>query len=171
MQMSKFISFALFLGLLVVSCGPETSNSSEEQETREMKNSEEQSTPTQPKANLLDGNWEANFVEGVPGTMEEMYPQGLPNVTFDTGEGRVSGNSGCNNFTGSFSVDGNTITWEGELGSTRMACPNMDGEKAFLSALRKSTSYSVTDRGQTLNLIADDITGSIGTLTLSRVNE
>jgi hypothetical protein len=43
----------------------------------------------------------------------------------------------------------------------------MDGEKAFLSALRKSNSYSVTERGQTLNLIA----GDIGTMRLTRVND
>ena len=169
--MSKFTILALFVSLLVISCGTEASNSTEEQETSDMENTEEQVTPMAPRANLLDGNWEANYVEGAPGSMEEVYPNGFPTVAFNIAEGQASGNLGCNNFTGSFSVEGNVITWEGELASTRKACPNMDGEKAFLSALRKSSSYSVTDRGQTLNLIANDATGSIGVLTLSRINE
>lgn len=173
--MPKLTILASFLSLLVIACviacGTEASNSSEEPETSEMEDTEEEVTPVAPKANLLDGKWEAKYVEDAPASMKEMYPESLPTIVFNIAEGQVSGNSGCNNFTGSFSVNGNAIKWEGQLASTRMACPNMDGEKAFLSALRKSTSYSVTDRGQTLNLISDEVTGSIGTMTLSRVNE
>ena len=53
----------------------------------------------------------------------------------------VSGSSGCNTFTGSYTLDGINVTI-GPLASTMMACeqPVMDQEAAFLKALQTPSS-------------------------------
>ena len=64
---------------------------------------------------------------------------------------QVSGNSGCNQFSGSVSVNGTSITFS-NLSTTRMACdgPVMQQEQTFLKALS----------GQTLKVerVADSLT-------------
>lgn len=112
---------------------------------------------TNMKANLLDGEWEANYIMGTPKGMQELFPNGNPTVTFQTVENSISGFAGCNNFNGSFSTDGNKITIPENLAVTRKMCPDMSGENTFLESLNKVNSYSVTEQGNTLNLIMGDM--------------
>jgi heat shock protein HslJ len=58
---------------------------------------------------------------------------------------RVSGNSGCNQFNGSYTVDGQNITI-GPLASTRAACPDdelQQQETDFLAALELAETFQV----------------------------
>jgi heat shock protein HslJ len=65
-------------------------------------------------------------------------------VTFDK-KGRVFGDSGCNRFTGGYTVSGDRITI-GPLASTMMFCEGkMDAEAAFLNKLQNVVSYQATD--------------------------
>ena len=67
---------------------------------------------------------------------------GVPHIRFETD--RVSGNDGCNNFFGGYARDGNKLTF-GLLGSTRMACPGIDGfDTAFQKMLSLTSSYRIT---------------------------
>ncbi len=65
---------------------------------------------------------------------------------FDSAEGTVNGSAGCNNYFGSYEVDGETITFD-PLGSTMMACPEpegiMDQETAYLAALGSAVTYHI----------------------------
>ncbi|WP_143186095.1 META domain-containing protein [Algoriphagus halophilus] len=112
---------------------------------------------TNMKANLLDGEWEANYIMGTPKGMQELFPNGNPTVTFQTAENSISGFAGCNIFNGSFSTDGNKITIPENLAVTRKMCPDISGENTFLESLHKVNSYSVTEQGNTLNLIMGDM--------------
>lgn len=70
--------------------------------------------------------------------------------------GRVAGTGGCNRYFGGFSQDGTTVSF-GQMGSTKMACPQdgvMEQEQAFLNLLSRITSFSLA--GDTLTLTADD---------------
>lgn len=60
--------------------------------------------------------------------------------------GRVGGSGGCNNYGGSYTVDGSSLS-VGPLASTMMACvgPVMDQETAYLSALQSAASYAIVD--------------------------
>lgn len=63
---------------------------------------------------------------------------------FDT-EGRVGGNSGCNTYFASYTVDGNTLTI-GQAGSTMMACEPaelMQQEAEYLAALTSAATFSI----------------------------
>ena len=59
-------------------------------------------------------------------------------------DGKVSGSGGCNRFTGSATIEGNSIKF-GDLASTMMACEEaaMDQEVKFHDALEATRAFSV----------------------------
>lgn len=66
----------------------------------------------------------------------------------------MKGFGGCNNCFGSYEADksANKIRF-GEIGATRTACPNLDGEAAFLNALKSATTYAIA--GETMELSSE----------------
>jgi heat shock protein HslJ len=106
---------------------------------------------------LAGSNWEVtaynNGNQAVVGVLEGTT------LTASFGEdGSLSGNSGCNQYTGTYKVDGNQITI-GPLASTMMMCSDpaevMDQEAQFLAALQSAASYEI--EGNVLQLrTADD---------------
>jgi putative lipoprotein len=73
-------------------------------------------------------------------------------------EGRISGNSGCNAFTGAGQLRDGAVKI-GMLATTRMACPPaiMDQEGKFLAALGKAVRYEATSNGR---LVLRDSSGA-----------
>jgi heat shock protein HslJ len=109
----------------------------------------EESTATQE----LNGTWELDYISGPRIAFEGLYPNKKPFMTFDLPETRATGNSSCNSFNVTFTIDGSNIKFN-DPASTRMACPG-SGEAVFFNTLKTITKYSVT--GNTLNLIMGDI--------------
>jgi len=64
-------------------------------------------------------------------------------VAFDAGT--ISGNGGCNSFTGSYEAGEDGALTVGPLASTKMACESeiMTAETVFLAALGSASAYSV----------------------------
>lgn len=98
---------------------------------------------------LLDTTWNLSelFNEKI------QYPGStIPQLRFEAE--RVSGNDGCNNFFGGYTLGGNSLKF-GMLGSTRMACPHIEGfEMIFNKMLSMTTRYQIT--GNRLDLFEDD---------------
>ena len=69
-----------------------------------------------------------------------------------TTSGKVSGSSGCNHYSGTYSAAGSTIRISSTMASTRMACARAVSlqEAAFLKALVSARSYSVSSESLTL---------------------
>ena len=67
-------------------------------------------------------------------------------------ENQISGSAGCNNYTASYSVDGDSLTI-GPAATTRMFCEGlMDQEAAYLAALGMADSFKLeTDQLHILN--------------------
>jgi heat shock protein HslJ len=96
-------------------------------------------------------------LEKVPWRLTGSPGQGLPTdqgrnaitVTFEAG--RVHGFSGCNQFTGPYSLDGERLVL-GQLGGTMMACPEaaMTVERAFQSAFSGVLDIAVEGNQLTL---------------------
>ena len=78
-------------------------------------------------------------------------------IKFDTTAKKVSGNAGCNNFFGSYEVEGEFITFT-QMGSTKMACMDEASNKTeveFLKVLSgKKLRFDLAD--QTLNFYDED---------------
>ena|SRR6187455_2624168 len=89
---------------------------------------------------LSDNNWQL-FSIG-----QSMYSPSsggtTPMLSFDPQNQKVNGNTGCNNFSGSFTADKDKLSF-GSVGATKMACPDMQKETDFLNALSKTSSFSV----------------------------
>lgn len=81
---------------------------------------------------LIDKEWKLEFLK-YDHTNYGIEAQ-VPTLKFSS-DGKVTGNGGCNNFFGNFTIDGRALTI-GDIGSTRMSCGEvMELEKAYFSVL------------------------------------
>ena len=82
---------------------------------------------------------------------KELLPATSISVQFTEGE-NLGGSSGCNRYSGTYTVSGNSLQLSSPLASTMMACrPEiMDQESAYLKALVEVKTYSVTSDQLTL---------------------
>ena len=101
----------------------------------------------------INGEWniiEINGAAVVPAPNQE-----FPFIGFDTNTGKVFGNSGCNRMMGSFDVNAKPGTIDlGAMASTRMACPDMSGERELLQALDKVVRFDAVGEVKPVNKIA-----------------
>jgi len=98
---------------------------------------------------LADTAWDVTAVNNQSGGVQSVVVGSAPTLIFDEESG-VTGSTGCNNFFGSYSTDGDTIEFSG-LGSTEMFCADTaDQETWMLAALDEATTYAVDS--QTLEL-------------------
>jgi copper homeostasis protein (lipoprotein) len=78
--------------------------------------------------------------------------RGEPWIELDPLAERVTGSGGCNRIAGGYQTGPGTLRF-GRIISTRMACPEMEGETAFLRALADTRRYRI--RGRMLELLDD----------------
>ena len=108
----------------------------------------ESSAPAAPAAALEGTEWRLVDIGGQPS------PAGAdstrhPGFTLLTEGRKVQGSAGCNRMTGTYQLDGQKLKF-GPLATTRMACPAMQTETAFLKALEATTRYEVSGSSLTL---------------------
>lgn len=99
-------------------------------------------TLVRPKTDFLNGSWTVTEIDG-----RKLDNKGVKMV-IDIPEMRVHGNTGCNIFNGQIFVDPDkdgSIQFQ-ELAVTRMLCPDMETESAFLVAL-ESVEFARQDNG------------------------
>src|SRR4051794_25025382 len=65
-----------------------------------------------------DGKWKL-----MPAMPSDTATGKIPVLNFYMQEKRVTGNTGCNNFSGTFDIDKNNIAFNHDFVSTKMACP------------------------------------------------
>lgn len=102
---------------------------------------------------LAANSWRAVEVAGKP------VPANLE-VTLSFAEGRVSGNSGCNNYGGDATATGESLRVSAIM-STKMACLEpgvMETEMAYLQALQGAERWAVGGDGQ---LVIEGAKGAI----------
>jgi heat shock protein HslJ len=96
---------------------------------------------------LLTGNsWALSSLMG-EGLDPSQFTGTIPSLDFLEG-GKLAGYSGCNNFSGSFSLEGTAVKLDpGAI--TKKACPSA-GEQDFLSAIEKVSQLKVDRNKLTL---------------------
>ncbi|HEX9252210.1 MAG TPA: META domain-containing protein [Ignavibacteriaceae bacterium] len=96
---------------------------------------------------LDDTEWSVTSLLGKTLKADDMM-KGLPSLNFSE-NGKLFGSTGCNNFTGSYKLDGTKLSIDpGAM--TKMFCPG-DTEQDFLKAISRITNYKL--EGNTLNLL------------------
>jgi heat shock protein HslJ len=74
------------------------------------------------------------------GKMEQVTGGGIPDISFDKRTGRVSGKAGCNRYFGRVVMDNGKLIISG-VGSTQMACTDMQLESLYLKHLSAVNRY------------------------------
>lgn len=97
------------------------------------------------EANLTSRTW--NLAElGPTGAMTVAI--GDPTIRFDVGTSTAVGTTGCNSFSGGYSIDGDSLSF-GPIAATEIACMDppgvMEQEGEFLRIMAAVTRYEVTD--------------------------
>jgi heat shock protein HslJ len=68
----------------------------------------------------------------------------IPSLNFDVKTMRVKGNTGCNSFSGTFVAGKQSLHFNKDIISTKMACPGYN-EKAFIENLVKTNRYLIRE--------------------------
>ncbi|MBO9584820.1 MAG: META domain-containing protein [Flavobacterium sp.] len=111
------------------------------------------SIPTQNQlwSFIEKNNWKLIALENVG------QDYGKASIKFNVAEKRVSGNTGCNNFTGTYETNGDHISFD-KVAATLMACIGEEGNKTEQKMLfylnNKDLRFDVAD--QTLNFYLND---------------
>ncbi|HKJ37588.1 MAG TPA: META domain-containing protein [Anaerolineales bacterium] len=105
----------------------------------------------------IQGQWKLVSYGSVPDQMPAVASVDTM-IEFDS-EGRMSGNVGCNNFGGGYTVDGDTITFS-PVSTTEMFCETVaDQESGTLAVLQEVTSFELD--GNTMTITSVDGNSSI----------
>ncbi|MBP7001425.1 META domain-containing protein [Amaricoccus sp.] len=98
---------------------------------------------------LAGSEWRPLDLAGTP------FPAGGEAFVRFGADGALTGSGGCNRFSGTYTIDGDTLTI-GPVAATRMACPEpaMSAEAALFRALAAAASFSRD--GADLNLLDGD---------------
>jgi heat shock protein HslJ/uncharacterized lipoprotein NlpE involved in copper resistance len=75
-------------------------------------------------------------------------PKGLPTIHIT--EGRISGNTSCNNYFASVLLYNNIIKLQSPIVTTKMMCDKMDVENQFIEMLNKVKTYDIKSNVLTL---------------------
>jgi len=86
--------------------------------------------------------WVLEEMKGAPISKEDFSGRDVPNMEININNNLFTGFSGCNQMRGSFYYEHDVLRFT-QIASTQMACPSMDKETEFLTALQASTTYQV----------------------------
>jgi heat shock protein HslJ len=104
-------------------------------------------TKTQP--GLTEKYWKLTELYGKKVTLDA-NSQKEPHMVLKNQENRVNGYGGCNSFFGSYELKPGNRIYFSQVGSTQMACPNMETETRFFKVLHMADNYILN--GDTLIL-------------------
>ena len=116
-------------------------------------------TTTSPTRGSIDGVWRIISIQPASQPAQTAPVSAQYQVEFD--DGRASARVDCNTCTGSFTLNGNTLTVGPALACTRAACATASYESAVVSLLAGEHQISATLHNLTL-------TSSRGTMLLQR---
>lgn len=89
------------------------------------------------KNETLAGRWQLQ-----PVLASDTSSGKIPVLNFNLKTGQVSGNTGCNTFSGSFILKNNYLSFDKNILSTRFACQGYN-EQVFLDNLLKINRYEI----------------------------
>ena len=102
----------------------------------------------------VESNWELEYIYSEGNAMEP--PQDHNATLAFLKDSKIAGETGCNRFFGEYKSEGNSLSFD-KVGSTRMMCPQMQFETAWLDAIARTGSFEM-DQDQ---MILKDSTGNI----------
>jgi len=104
---------------------------------------DEEEEPTEPTA-LEDMEWSL-ISYGDSDNLTQVLDDTEITATFQSSNGRISGNSGCNNYFANYEINQSELTLITPIGSTKKACPEpiMNQETEYYKLLEKIESFTI----------------------------
>ena len=101
----------------------------------------------------LEGKWNVVEVKG-----EKVLEEGLPQMDFNMAEKKLHGNTGCNLFNTTITLDPEDVSsiTIAPGATTMMACPNMDLETSVLQSMDQVRSVKVGKDENEMLLVDQD---------------
>ena len=93
-----------------------------------------------PDAGWGRQNWVLVEMKGVP--VQQSGGRRDAHIVFEVAEKRFTGNGGCNQINGNYTLDKNEIKFNDVI-ATKMACDDIEFENTFLSTLSSIDRYEV----------------------------
>lgn len=150
----KGILFVAVAGLFLLSACDDAGNTSVTSPDSPNVSTQAPDAPVVDSAKL-NGSWVLAQITGIPGRFDSLYANKTPQMNFDVNARTVSGNTGCNNFSGELDIVGARISFVKPMVMTKMFCQG-DAEPVFLQNLQKVTGYRIIN-DTALSFVADDI--------------
>jgi heat shock protein HslJ len=98
-----------------------------------------------PVASLVGTRWIASMINNGRGAVSSLVVGTRVDAEFGA-DGRVHGSGGCNRYSGSYALDGATLSFS-EVASTMMLCLEPEGvgeqEAAYFAALARVTTFRI----------------------------
>lgn len=148
--MKKLIKtfFALALVVSMASCGNSTAKKDSQetsmaaQPTTEAIKMQEATMSSDSAINYIkNNNWK---LVSLNGTTNDAYSAEVESFTLQfLPENKLAGTGACNRFNGEYNIAPNNELKITMGGSTRMACPNLNLEQDYFTALSNVTNYNV----------------------------
>lgn len=91
---------------------------------------------------MLNGYWELVKVEDTTFSINNVYSEdygGTPTIVIDVSRGKISGFTGCNSWSTTFSLEGNSLKLNDPLEITQQECPGR-WEEQFLQEILGNSS-------------------------------
>lgn len=96
-----------------------------------------------PADSLTGTKWQVQSYYNAAEAGGMASPLASTQLTAEFADGAVAGSSGCNNYKGSYTLNGGSLSF-GPLASTMMYCDGaMDQEVAFLAAMQSASSFKL----------------------------
>lgn len=104
-------------------------------------------------AKKLEGKWKVVEVKG-----EKVAEEGMPQMNFNMAEKKLHGNTGCNLFNTTLTLDPDDVSaiTIAPGASTMMACPNMDLETLVLQSMEQVRSVKAGKDESEMLLVDQD---------------
>lgn len=160
------VKYSLFLTVLVlsVSCGSGKKAHEEEHtanRTEDVKpgnpgevtvpgSGSSESETDKPAKPVLHGSWELEKVYGAKEPFTLLFPNKPPTVTFDLKTYTLSGNNGCNQYNGPFTLR-NGVLSIGDMMATKMFCNGVK-EQLYMTTLKMADGYRFEENKLILTL-------------------
>lgn len=98
-----------------------------------------------------EGIWQLSYLL-TSEKMDQLYTGRKPIINFHGQQ--VSGNNGCNSFSGNPDMKGGKVNFkDSKIAATMMACTG-NGEKVFMETLNKVDHYQIDNGGRTLHFLS-----------------
>lgn len=114
--------------------------------------------PSAEVSSPLAGTWVATDIYTQDNKKFQELFNARPILTIDAEKGLVSGMSGCNQYMGNMTLDGQSVAIPKGLAVTKRMCVDgMEGEAVYIDLLQKVNHWTMYNPGQ-LHLLINDMT-------------